>query len=62
MQNCVNSAYSVRLGDMVYRVIIKKLLDSVFNILPVFIHQWEVQTQWVYTFSPYGKGYVWMMI
>jgi hypothetical protein len=25
------------------------LLESIFNILPVFIRQWEIQTHWVYT-------------
>jgi hypothetical protein len=28
---------------------LKKLLESIFNILPVFIRQWEIQTHWVYT-------------
>jgi hypothetical protein len=27
----------------------KNLLESIFNILPVFIRQWEIQTHWVYT-------------
>jgi hypothetical protein len=27
---------------------LKKLLESIFNILPVFIRQWEIQTHWVY--------------
>jgi hypothetical protein len=25
------------------------LLEYIFNILPVFIRQWEIQTRWVYT-------------
>jgi hypothetical protein len=28
---------------------LKKLLESIFNILIVFIRQWEIQTHWVYT-------------
>jgi hypothetical protein len=28
---------------------LKKLLESIFNILPVFIRQREIQTHWVYT-------------
>jgi hypothetical protein len=28
---------------------LKNLLESIFNILPVFIRQWEIQTHWVYT-------------
>jgi hypothetical protein len=28
---------------------LKKLLESIFSILPVFIRQWEIQTHWVYT-------------
>jgi hypothetical protein len=28
---------------------LKKLLESIFNIIPVFIRQWEIQTHCVYT-------------
>jgi hypothetical protein len=28
---------------------LKKLLESIFSILPVSIRQWEIQTYWVYT-------------
>jgi hypothetical protein len=28
---------------------LKKLLESIFNVLPVFIRQGEIQTHWVYT-------------
>jgi hypothetical protein len=28
---------------------LKKLLESIFSILPVFIRHWEIQTHWVYT-------------
>jgi hypothetical protein len=28
---------------------LKKLLESIFNIHPVFVRQWEIQTHWVYT-------------
>jgi hypothetical protein len=28
---------------------LKRLLESISNILPVFIRQWEIQTHWVYT-------------
>jgi hypothetical protein len=30
-------------GDVDRYVIIRKLVDAVFNMLPVFIRQWEVQ-------------------
>jgi hypothetical protein len=36
-------------SDVVEYVTTEKLLDSIFNILPVFICQWEIQTHWVYT-------------
>jgi hypothetical protein len=36
-------------SDLVEYVTTEKLLESIFNILPVFIHQWEIQTHWVYT-------------
>jgi hypothetical protein len=28
---------------------LKKLLEYIFNILPVFIRQWAIETHWVYT-------------
>jgi hypothetical protein len=28
---------------------LKNLLQSIFNILPVFIRKWEIETHWVYT-------------
>jgi hypothetical protein len=28
---------------------LKKLLESIFNVLPVFIRQWKIQKHWVYT-------------
>jgi hypothetical protein len=36
-------------SDVVEYVTTEKLLDFIFNILPVFIRQWEIQTHWVYT-------------
>jgi hypothetical protein len=32
---------SLPVSDVYHYVVIKKLLDSVFNILPVFIYRWE---------------------
>jgi hypothetical protein len=43
------SVCSTKGNDVVCYIIIKKLLDSIFNILPVFIHQWEIQTHWIHT-------------
>lgn len=35
--------------DAVRYVSVKELQDSVFNILPIFIRQWEIQMHWVHT-------------
>jgi hypothetical protein len=42
---CVIASY-----DVYHYVVVKKVLDSIFNILQVFICQWEIQTYWVNTF------------
>jgi hypothetical protein len=39
-------------GDVDHYVIIRKLLDYIFNVLPVFIRRWEVQTYLQKNFLP----------
>jgi hypothetical protein len=36
-------------NDVVEYVTTEKVLESILNILPIFIRQWEIHTHWVYT-------------
>jgi hypothetical protein len=39
-----NKCASLSVSDVHHYVIIRKLSDSISNILPLLIHQWEIQT------------------
>jgi hypothetical protein len=45
----MNAVYSAKAGDVVSQVIIIKLLNRIFNILPVLLGQQKIQTHWVCT-------------
>jgi hypothetical protein len=58
----MNQGASQPISDVYHFVIIKKLLDLIFNILLVFICRWEIQTNWFNNFLIRQQGYVWLMV
>jgi hypothetical protein len=47
-----NKCTSSSVFDIDHIIIIRKLLDAILNILPVFIYQWEIQILTHRTFLP----------
>jgi hypothetical protein len=49
-------------SDVDHYVTIRKLLGSVFSVLPILIHKWAVKKNTgLILFSPDGSGYMMMM-
>jgi hypothetical protein len=46
----VGKKNSSQISDIDHYIITRKILDSVFNILEIFIRQWEIET-YLYTWS-----------
>lgn len=56
-----NQVMSSSVVDVHRYVIIRKLLDSFFSILMVFIQLWKIQGSWLMLLSPDGSWYMWLM-
>jgi hypothetical protein len=55
----MNHGASQPVSDVHHYVIIKKMLDSIYNILLVFIRQWQIQT---YQFNNFLTRWQWVCV